>query len=127
MQRHDGMTSSITLGRLAVLALPALFVVGPVRDACEAHALARIADEISPGTPYSEALDRFEAYAARSGPEHGGDAILGEIAPRPPEQGRQAAARILFVQDLWQDRDVALTAWFGADDRVQGVEFTCGS
>lgn len=120
------MTSSMTLGKLAVLALPALFVIGPVRDACEAHALARMAEEISPGTSYATALARFEAYAERSGPERGGDAILGEITPQRPGPGRSAPARILFIQDLWQDRDVAITAWFGDDERVEGVEFTCG-
>lgn len=123
LQQKQGMTTGITLGRLAVLAFPALLFVGPQARSCETHPLARIAGEIQPGTPYSETLTRFESYAARSGPEQGGDAILGNIVPRG---AGQAPARILFIQDLWMDRDVALTAWFGADQRVQGVEFICG-
>lgn len=116
------MTTGISLGRLVVLAFPALLFVAPEARSCDTHPLARLATDIRPGTPYAQALTRFESYADRSGPEQGGDAILGNIEPRGEGQ---APARILFIQDLWMDRDVALTAWFGADLRLRGVEFTC--
>lgn len=125
LQRLEGMTTGFLLGRLAWVALPALVLLGPRSYACNLHPLARLSDSMEPGTPYRTALARFEAYADRTGPGEGGDAVLGDLTPRNAGDG-SSPAHILFIQDLWQDEDLALTAWFGPDERLQGVDFTCG-
>lgn len=117
--------TGFALGRLAWAALPALLLAGPQGDPCRAHPLAQLSRELEPGLPFAAALSRFEAYASRSGPAEEADAVVGSWTPRASPGASAVPSRILFVQDLWMDQDLVLTAWFDADLRLQGSEFRC--
>lgn len=119
------MKTRSTLGRLAWVALPALVLLGPRGYACRLHPLARLSEELEPGLPYALALSRFEAYASRTGPAAPRDAVLGDLVPTPSASGEKVPSRILFIQDLWMEEDLKLTAWFGDDQTLEGVSFSC--
>ncbi|HSG49382.1 MAG TPA: hypothetical protein VLA43_16295 [Longimicrobiales bacterium] len=119
------MKTRSALGRLAWVALPTLVLLGPRNYACRLHPLAQLSREMEPGLPYEAALSRFEAYASRSGADDPDQPVLGDLVPTSGPGAAEAASHILFIQELWLEEDLQLTAWFGRDERLQGVDFTC--
>lgn len=119
------MNARSALGRLAWVALPTLVLLGPRNYACRLHPLAQLSEEMEPGLPYEAALSRFEAYASRSEAADADEPLLGDLVPTPGRGEETGATHILFIQELWMDEDLQLTAWFGRDETLQGVDFTC--
>ncbi|MDT8341691.1 MAG: hypothetical protein RQ751_09290 [Longimicrobiales bacterium] len=119
------MKTRSALGRLAWVALPTLVLLGPRNYACRLHPLAQLSREMEPGLPYEAALSRFEAYTSRTGTAGADEALLGDLVPTTGVEGGQGASHILFIQDLWMEEDLQLTAWFDGNERLQGVDFTC--
>jgi hypothetical protein len=115
------MITPVALGWLARLAIPFLSVAVPSTYGCHLHPLARLSQTVEEGMPVQTVLARFEAYADQTDPDAGGVAVLGDLRPR---SGR--ASRILFVQDLWKDEDLILTAWFDQSGTARSVDYRCG-
>lgn len=119
------MTTGFALGRLAWVVIPTLLLTGPRGYGCSQHPLAQLSRELEPGLAFEAALSRFEAYASRSGPRDVSDAVVGSWIPKASRGAEEVPSRILFIQDLWMDRDLVLVAWFDADRRLQGSEYRC--